>query len=546
MGIAQRRTGRALIAALLAGALSLPGAAAQAAPVGPPSDPSAPSDPSSLDRPPRSEVLAVDPATRAAPSTALAVDSNCPPAGYGVNRSAPGTGKTVALTFDDGPGASTPAILEILRDAAVPATFFNIGVNEQVRPDVVRDQAAQGFLLGNHTWSHPDMATLSPAAQASEMDQATAQQVSIVGSAPCVFRPPYGSYDSTTLSLAQDRDMSVWNWSVDTEDWKASGSDSAYWVDRIISRNEVGGSQSHPVVLMHNQPGGNPATVAALPTIIQFYKDRGYGFVTLMPSAIQTRYATEPTLREELGAPVGVERYGSGFAWQEYERGRLYWSPSTGVHLLRGAILDAFLAAGGVPALGAPTIDEGSAGGNGAYSDFSGDASIYWSPETGAHVVRGAIRSRWTALGKEWGLGFPVTEEVYSGGHVVQTFTGGDIYWSPATGAHSVTGPIRQRLGELGSVAALGLPTTEELPLGTGTGVYQLFQRAKFMWSAASGAHPVRGGIREAYEAIGSEWSGLDLPTSAEYWIPGGVRQDFQGGHIDWEAASGATTISYG
>lgn len=538
MSITERRTGRILIAALLAAALSLPVSAAEAAPAPPPS-PSLPEGPW-----PPSEVLAADPATVAAPLAALVATNSCPAAGSGINRSAPGTGKTVALTFDDGPGASTAAIMQILRNAGVPATFFNIGVNQTVRPSLVQEEAAQGFLLGSHSWDHPDMTTLSSAQQASQMDRTTNEQISLVGSAPCVFRPPYGSYNSTTLSLAQARNMSVWNWSVDTEDWKAAGSGSADWVNRIVTLAQAGGSQQHPVVLMHNQPGGNPATVAALPTIIQFYRDRGYGFVTLLPSAIQARYATDPTLRAILGAPIGVEQYGNGFAWQQYELGRLYWSPSTGVHLLRGAILDAFLAGGGVPTLGAPTIDEGVAGGNGAYSDFSGDASIFWSPATGAHIVRGAIRARWTALGKEWGLGFPLAKEAYGSGSVVQSFGGGDIYWSPATGAHSVRGSIRQRWVELGSVGALGLPQTEELPLGVGAGAYQLFQQCKFLWSAPTGAHPVRGGIRAAYEAIGSEWSRLGLPTSAEYAIPGGVRQDYEHGQISWNAATGTTTVT--
>jgi uncharacterized protein with LGFP repeats len=410
---------------------------------------------------------------------------------------------------------------------------------------LVQDEAAQGFLLGNHSWDHPDMTTLSSTLQASQMDQTSAEQVSLVGSAPCVFRPPYGSYNSTTLSLAQARNMSVWNWSVDTEDWKAAGSGSADWVNRIITLAQAGGSQQHPVVLMHNQPGGNPATVSALPTIIQFYRDLGYGFISLLPSAIQGRYASEPALRASLGLPVGLEQYGNGFAWQAYERGRLYWSPSTGVHLLRGAILGAFLAAGGVPALGAPTIDESPAGGNGAYNDFSGDASIFWSAGTGAHVLRGAIRARWTALGKEWGLGFPLTDEVYTGGYAVQTYTGGEIDWSPATGAHAVVGAIRQRWTELGSAPALGLPLTEELALGTGVGVYQLFQQCKFFWSPATGAQPVRGAIGATYEALGSEWSRLGLPTSAEYAIPGGWRQDFEHGQLSWDAATGVTTATY-
>ena len=231
-------------------------------------------------------MLAVDPSTVAPPAgaatAATRAAASCPAAGSGVRRTAPGSGKTVALTFDDGPGASSERIVQILEDAGVAATFFNIGVNMTVRPSVVAAEASQQFLLGNHTWSHPDMSTLTASAQAAQMDNASAQQAAIVGTAPCVFRPPYGSYNSTTISLAQARGMSFWTWSVDTEDWKARGSGSAFWVNRIVSLAEAGGSQSHPVVLMHNAPGGNPATVAALPTIIQFYRARGYVFVDLM------------------------------------------------------------------------------------------------------------------------------------------------------------------------------------------------------------------------------------------------------------------------
>jgi peptidoglycan-N-acetylglucosamine deacetylase len=79
------------------------------------------------------------------------------------------------------------------------------------------------------------MTTLSSSAQGTQMDQATAEQESLIGWGPCAFRPPGGNYNSTTLSLAQQRGMKVWLWSVDTEDWKAKGSSSSYWVNRIIS-----------------------------------------------------------------------------------------------------------------------------------------------------------------------------------------------------------------------------------------------------------------------------------------------------------------------
>jgi peptidoglycan/xylan/chitin deacetylase (PgdA/CDA1 family) len=232
--------------------------------------------------PPRS-VLAADPGEVAAPQASAAAVSNpnCPSPPSGVQSVAPGSGKTVALTFDDGPGKTTFQILNILQQNGVAATFFNIGVNQTARPAEVRAEAALEYPLGNHTWTHPQMPTLSASDQGKEMDQTSAEQASLVGSAPCLFRPPYGEYNDDTLAQARQRRMSVWNWSVDTEDWKAGTSTDQSWVERIVTRAEAGGSQQHPVILMHNPPAGIPATVAALPRIIAYYKANGYSFVDL-------------------------------------------------------------------------------------------------------------------------------------------------------------------------------------------------------------------------------------------------------------------------
>ncbi|MGO9334597.1 MAG: polysaccharide deacetylase family protein [Acidimicrobiales bacterium] len=212
--------------------------------------------------------------------------SGCPTPDYGPNFYAPtipSGGKTVALTFDDGPGASTATILSILEAYGVRATFFNIGEQEAEWPSDVKAEAQGGFLIGNHTWNHPDMTKRSTAEQASELDKVTAEQKSLVGTSPCVFRPPYGDYNSTTLSLAQARHMAVWMWSVDTEDWEAEGSSSSYWVNRIVSLAESeGGALQHPVVEMHNQAVPMPATVAALPIVIKYFESHGYTFVDLL------------------------------------------------------------------------------------------------------------------------------------------------------------------------------------------------------------------------------------------------------------------------
>jgi peptidoglycan/xylan/chitin deacetylase (PgdA/CDA1 family) len=229
---------------------------------------------------PPERVLAGDPGSIKPPIASRSTPP-CPTPRYGVQSVAPGAGKTVALTFDDGPGPSTQPILTILQNYGVPATFFNIGVNANARPAQVRAQAAIGASLGNHTWGHPSMPSLGAAAQGVEMDRATSTQSAIVAQPSCLFRPPYGEYNTTTLDLAFERRMSVWLWSVDTEDWKAEGSGAQMWIDRIVARAQAGGSQQHPVILMHNQPTGNPATVAALPRIIEYYRSLGYTFVDL-------------------------------------------------------------------------------------------------------------------------------------------------------------------------------------------------------------------------------------------------------------------------
>jgi peptidoglycan/xylan/chitin deacetylase (PgdA/CDA1 family) len=206
----------------------------------------------------------------------------CPLPAAVEQRFAPGRGKTVALTFDDGPGRDTAAILGILARYRVTATFFNLGANEQRQPALVRAELRAGYALGDHTWDHKDLGRLDAAGQASEMDRERDVQHALTGHEPCLLRPPYGSFTPTTLAIARARHLAVWNWSVDTEDWKANGSGAPFWVRRILTRAEAGSMQLHPVILMHNQPGGNPATVAALPAIIERYQRLGYRFVDLL------------------------------------------------------------------------------------------------------------------------------------------------------------------------------------------------------------------------------------------------------------------------
>jgi len=119
--------------------------------------------------------------------------TGCSPVSAGVRFAAPGAGRTVALTFDDGPGHDTRRILAILAAYRVPATFFNLGLNEAHDPATVRAEQAGGYALGDHTWDHQSLPNLGAAGQASEIDRERVEQAAITGRYPCLFRPPYGN-----------------------------------------------------------------------------------------------------------------------------------------------------------------------------------------------------------------------------------------------------------------------------------------------------------------------------------------------------------------
>jgi peptidoglycan/xylan/chitin deacetylase (PgdA/CDA1 family) len=420
---------------------------AQAAPPGPAPAP-APA-PTRIELPegpwPPDEILARDPAVTAAPSLAAAAavpSTSCPPAPYGVRRTAPGSGKTVALTFDDGPGTTTAAILSILQRYGVPATLFNLGVNSTVRPTLVRSEVVTGMVIGNHTWDHPRMPTLSSSAQASEMDRATAQQSALTAVGSCVFRPPYGEYNATTLTLAQQRRMSVWNWSVDTEDWKAGTSTASSWVERIYSRAVAGGTQQHPVVLMHNPPAGIPATVTALPRIIEYYRSHGYRFVDLQggtaqraptPAAATTADGLHLLVRNAAGNVV--ERTLRGSTWSSWTQlgGAVVGGPAAAATGPTGL---AAVAIGGSNAVYRQAVADG--GQRSGWSSLSGVATTRPGVAVGpggmeSIVIRGGngqgyLRQRttagwsgWTALG---GLLAPLAPSVAATAGGVLTVAG--------------------------------------------------------------------------------------------------------------------------
>ena len=255
-----------------------------------------------------------------------------------------------------------------------------------------------------------------------------------------------------------------------------------------------------------------------------------------------------------LGYPVddmwcGLTR---GGCIQNFERGTVYWSATAGARTVTpGPGRDRWAAQGyeGGP-LGYPTGDPrcGLAADSCA-QDFQG-GTIAWSASTGARKVEGAILARWSTGGREAGaLGLP-TAEMWCGlaqGGCVQLFQRGALYWSGATGARAVSGPIQQAWGAQGwETGPLGYPRSElNCDLVDG-GCWQDFQNGAMYWTAETGAHSVVGAIRTRWGAQGWETGALGYPITDVYCglTQGGCFQQYEGGSIYWSPSSGARVVS--
>jgi len=196
------------------------------------------------------------------------------------------------------------------------------------------------------------------------------------------------------------------------------------------------------------------------------------------------------------------------------------------------------LRGGGGVQPGAPLTDELPAAGGGAYSVFE-NVSIYWTAATGAHEVHGSFFGLWGQQGWERGpLGYPRTGELPASGGVYQQFQGGTLYWSPATGPQQVSGSFYALWASLGwERSFLGYPASGELPAAGG--VFQRFQGGTLYWSPATGAHSVSGSFAARWAAQGYERGGLGFPTSQEIPNTTGVYQNFQGGTLTWSRRDG-------
>ncbi|WP_425956536.1 polysaccharide deacetylase family protein [Xylanimonas sp. McL0601] len=172
---------------------------------------------------------------------------------------------TVHLTFDDGPGAHTEAILDILKAKHAHATFYVVGDRARQHPETIRRILAEGHRLGNHSATHADLTKLTPEQVTEEI--ATTQELltEITGVRPTAFRPPFGAVNDVVRAAAADEHVSVDLWTLDPQDWRAPGA-------TVVRGRVLASAKPGSVVLLHVlQPG----TVDALPGIIEGLRARG-------------------------------------------------------------------------------------------------------------------------------------------------------------------------------------------------------------------------------------------------------------------------------
>ena len=191
----------------------------------------------------------------------------------------PGT-KQIALTYDDGPNDPyTQRLLEVLARHEVRATFFLIGRYVRQRPDIAREVAKAGHIIGNHTFTHPLLTFQSAAAIRRELADCQAAIQDSVGEQCNLFRPPFGGRRPAVLRIAHELGLEPVMWNVTGYDWNAPPADV---IEQKVSKQIRGGD----VILLHDgghkQMGADRSqTVLATDHLIAKYKSEGYEFKTI-------------------------------------------------------------------------------------------------------------------------------------------------------------------------------------------------------------------------------------------------------------------------
>ncbi|MGJ8655638.1 MAG: polysaccharide deacetylase family protein [Akkermansiaceae bacterium] len=179
----------------------------------------------------------------------------------------------IALTFDDGPVTSnTTRLLEMLKRRNVKATFYVIGTRVQSNPSLVRRMVAEGHEIGNHTWTHPKLTSLSDSQVRSELNKTRDAITSATGIKPRTMRPPYGALSTRQRSMIfSEYGYPTILWDVDPEDWRKPGVS-------VVRNRVISGTKNGSIILLHDL---HSSSVDAVPGILDELLRRGYKFVTV-------------------------------------------------------------------------------------------------------------------------------------------------------------------------------------------------------------------------------------------------------------------------
>ncbi len=184
----------------------------------------------------------------------------------------------VALTFDDGPGAGTPRLLEILAEHGARATFFQIGANVERLPEVARAVREAGHEIGNHSHTHPCFHMLGPRGIESELARAQETIAAATGARPRFVRAPYGVRWFGLRAAQRRLGLTGVMWTVIGLDWKHPA--------HVVARRVLNGLANGAIVCLHDGRGLDPAagianTLDAARRILPEIRARGLKLVTL-------------------------------------------------------------------------------------------------------------------------------------------------------------------------------------------------------------------------------------------------------------------------
>ncbi|WP_367874409.1 polysaccharide deacetylase family protein [Luteolibacter sp. Populi] len=179
----------------------------------------------------------------------------------------------IAITFDDGPHPSnTPRLLDMLRERNIKATFYVIGRNVDLYPNVLRRTVSEGHEIGNHTFTHPILSKLSDSTVREELTKCRDAVARAAGVQPRTMRPPYGALLQRQREwIHAELNYPTILWSVDPLDWKRPG-------PSVVTSRILAGTTPGAIVLAHDLHGG---TVDAMPSTLDGLLRKGYKFVTV-------------------------------------------------------------------------------------------------------------------------------------------------------------------------------------------------------------------------------------------------------------------------